>query len=62
MNKIAIQGTVEAKPIIIKKSLTYTVKLDVNLPFKDNQIGVVIINNIQYVRRIPLTKKDVIGI
>lgn len=62
MEKIIIHEAVEIESTIIKKNLTYTLKLDMNLPFKDNQIGVVIINNIQYVKRVSLTKNDVIGI
>ena len=40
----------------------YTLKLDMDLPFANDRIGTVIINDIQFVEKIQLTKKDVIGI
>ncbi len=61
MDKSIVHGVLEAELITIKKPLTYTVKIDIDLPFKDNQIGVVIINDIEYMKKVNKTVRRIDG-
>ena len=52
INDLVIQGTPEHQAFSVPIEMpTYTVRLDLNLPFKNDRIGVVIINGIQYVKK-----------